>query len=220
MEFLLPLALKFFPNMLPSTFQDKLKKEEMMKRELRARIEIAGVMQNALGSMAKGLRARAAKRSGQNDDECTVTAAELTSFVEKSRHGQVDNTDISRFAKVFGDEFLLDNVSRPELVNMCQFMHLRPYGADAFLRYQLRSHMRTIRRDDARILYEGVGSLNRVELSEACAERGMRATGLSQRELATQLEQWLDLSSNKTIPISLVRPAAPRARILARGPRA
>ena len=48
----------------------------------------------------------------------------------------------------------------------------------------------------------------------------MRATGLSQRELATQLEQWLDLSSNKTIPISLVRPAAPRARILARGPRA
>ena len=137
MEFLLPLALKFFPNMLPSTFQDKLKKEEMMKRELRARIEIAGVMQNALGSMAKGLRARAAKRSGQNDDECTVTAAELTSFVEKSRHGQVDNTDISRFAKVFGDEFLLDNVSRPELVNMCQFMHLRPYGADAFLRYQV-----------------------------------------------------------------------------------
>ena len=26
MEFLLPAALKFFPNMLPSTFQDKLKK--------------------------------------------------------------------------------------------------------------------------------------------------------------------------------------------------
>ena len=45
MEFLLPLALKIFPNMLPSTFQDSLKKEEMMKRELRARIEIAGVMQ-------------------------------------------------------------------------------------------------------------------------------------------------------------------------------
>ena len=38
-----------------------------------------------------------------------------------------------------------------------------------------------------------------------CGEaRGMRATGLSQRELATQLEQWLDLSSNKTIPISLL----------------
>ena len=48
----------------------------------------------------------------------------------------------------------MDNVSRPELVNMCQFMHLRPYGADAYLRFQLRSHMRSIRRDDARILYE------------------------------------------------------------------
>ena len=34
MEFLLPLALKFFPNMLPSTFQDKLKKEENDKTKL------------------------------------------------------------------------------------------------------------------------------------------------------------------------------------------
>ena len=35
MELLLPVALKVFPNMLPSTFQDNLKKEENMKRELK-----------------------------------------------------------------------------------------------------------------------------------------------------------------------------------------
>jgi len=33
MELALPFALKIFPNMLPSTFQDSLKKEEDMKRE-------------------------------------------------------------------------------------------------------------------------------------------------------------------------------------------
>ena len=37
MEFLLPVALKIFPNMLPSTFQDELKKEEELKRELKSR---------------------------------------------------------------------------------------------------------------------------------------------------------------------------------------
>ena len=55
--------------------------------------------QNALGSMAKDLKSKAAKRKGI-DDECTVTAAELTSFIEKARHGEVNNADIARFAKV------------------------------------------------------------------------------------------------------------------------
>jgi len=53
MELLLPVALKLFPNMLPSTFEDSFKKEESMKRELRMRLAMASFMkvrrQNALG---------------------------------------------------------------------------------------------------------------------------------------------------------------------------
>lgn len=45
MEFALPFALKIFPNMLPSTFQDSLKEEEKMKRELQTRISMAGFFQ-------------------------------------------------------------------------------------------------------------------------------------------------------------------------------
>lgn len=45
MEFALPFALKIFPNMLPSTFQDSLKEEEKMKRELQMRISMAGFFQ-------------------------------------------------------------------------------------------------------------------------------------------------------------------------------
>ena len=45
MEFALPFALKLFPNMLPSTFQDSLKAEEAMKRELKSRIAMAEFFQ-------------------------------------------------------------------------------------------------------------------------------------------------------------------------------
>ena len=45
MELLLPLALRLFPNMLPSTFEDKLKKEEKMKRSVTAKLEVARFLQ-------------------------------------------------------------------------------------------------------------------------------------------------------------------------------
>ena len=45
MEFALPFALKIFPNLLPSTFQDSLKAEENMKRELQTRIAMAKFFQ-------------------------------------------------------------------------------------------------------------------------------------------------------------------------------
>lgn len=45
MEFALPFALKLFPNMLPSTFQDSLKSEENMKRELKMRLTMAEFFQ-------------------------------------------------------------------------------------------------------------------------------------------------------------------------------
>lgn len=45
MEFTLPFALRLFPNLLPSTFQDSLKAEENMKRELQSRIAMAQFFQ-------------------------------------------------------------------------------------------------------------------------------------------------------------------------------
>jgi len=45
MEFALPFALRLFPGMLPSTFQDSLKAEETMKRELQSRIAMAKFFQ-------------------------------------------------------------------------------------------------------------------------------------------------------------------------------
>jgi len=44
MELLLPVALKLFPNMLPSTFEGSYQKEEAMKRELQTRLAMAGTL--------------------------------------------------------------------------------------------------------------------------------------------------------------------------------
>jgi hypothetical protein len=44
------------------------------------------------------------------------------------RYALVTNDDITRFAKLFGDEFTLDHISRGQLANMCKFVGLSPYG--------------------------------------------------------------------------------------------
>lgn len=74
-------------------------------------------------------------------------------------------------ASLFKDELTLANISRPQLVSMCRYMGLQPYGADVFLRFQLRTKFRAIREDDRRILWEGIDSLNTLELREACKLR-------------------------------------------------
>ncbi|KAI6032551.1 LETM1-like protein-domain-containing protein [Pisolithus marmoratus] len=57
MELLLPVALKLFPNMLPSTFEDKFAAEEKQRKLLRVRLEMAKFLQETLRE--SGLRANA-----------------------------------------------------------------------------------------------------------------------------------------------------------------
>jgi LETM1 and EF-hand domain-containing protein 1 len=71
-------------------------------------------------------------------------------------------------AQLFKDELTLANIARPQLVSMCRYMNLSPYGADAFLRFQLRTKLRAIKEDDRRILWEGIDALDTLELREAC----------------------------------------------------
>ncbi|GJM85488.1 hypothetical protein PR202_ga01940 [Eleusine coracana subsp. coracana] len=106
MEFLLPVVLKLFPNMLPSTFQDKMKEEEELKRKLKARIEYAKFLQDTAKEMAKEVQT---SRSG----EIKQTAEDLDEFLNKVRRGErVSNDEILNFAKLFNDELTLDNMNR------------------------------------------------------------------------------------------------------------
>lgn len=133
------------------------------------------------------------------------TAAEFLGFLEKARTGEFVSPEvIIRFSKYFQDELTLDNLPRTQLVNLCKYMSIPSYGSDPFLRFQLRHHIRSLKEDDQRILWEGIDSLTKIELSEACRERGMRSTGLSKEQYKIALQQWLDLSVNQNVPISLL----------------
>ncbi|RHN47140.1 putative EF-hand domain pair, letm1 ribosome-binding domain-containing protein [Medicago truncatula] len=197
MEILLPVFLKLFPNMLPSTFQDKMKEQEALKRRLNARIEYAKFLQDTVKEMAKEVQN---SRSG----EMKKTAEDLDEFMNKVRTGaRVSNDEILGFAKLFNDEFTLDNISRPRLVNMCKYMGISPYGTDTYLRYMLRKRLQEIKNDDKLIQEEGVEALSEAELRQACRDRGL--LGLrSVEEMRQQLNDWLDLSLNHSLPSSLL----------------
>ena len=111
---------------------------------------------------------------------------------------------IIKFAKYFEDNLTLDNMGRMQLINMCKYMGIPPYGNDNLLRFQLRHRIRLLKDDDQRILWEGIDSLTKMELREACRERGMRSIGLSKIAYRNALQQWLDLSVQKNVPISLL----------------
>ena len=51
MELLLPVALKLFPGMLPSTFASQDERENKMRRQLKAKLEYAKFLQKTLDEM-------------------------------------------------------------------------------------------------------------------------------------------------------------------------
>ncbi|XP_033891113.2 mitochondrial proton/calcium exchanger protein-like isoform X4 [Acipenser ruthenus] len=195
MEFLLPVVLKLFPNMLPSTFETQSKKEERLKKELRVKLEMAKFLQDTIEEIA--LRNKAA----------TVNVTEeFSTFFQKIRNSgeRPSNEEIIRFSKLFEDELTLDNLTRPQLVALCKLLELQSIGTNNFLRFQIIMKLRAIRADDKLISEEGVDSLNVNEVQAACRARGMRALGVTEERLREQLKQWLELHLNQQIPTSLL----------------
>ncbi|GIM07650.1 hypothetical protein Vretimale_11725, partial [Volvox reticuliferus] len=200
LEFALPFLLRLFPNMLPSTFEDKLKKEEEMKRRLAVKLELAKFLQDTVSEMAKDLQ-----RTGKGTQ--AVTAVELYEFIQKIRSGDaVENHEIIRFAQLFNDALTLDNLERVQLVSMAQFVGINPFGTDQFLRNRLRAHLQKIKHDDYEIEREGLENLTEDELRQACRARGMRAP-FGEGAVAfmrRQMHDWLDLSLHRGLPSSLL----------------
>ncbi|KAJ2964073.1 hypothetical protein NQZ79_g1017 [Umbelopsis isabellina] len=194
MELLLPVALKLFPNMLPSTFEDKFQEEEKKRKLLKVRLEMAKFLQETIAEtgVPGSDDARAAKEFGDFFRKIRITGEQATT------------DDILKIAKRFEDELTLDNLSRPQLVSMCRYMGINAFGTDNFLRYQIRNRMTKIKADDRVIQNEGIDSLTIQELSNACAARGIRTIGTSPARLRDELAQWLDLHVTHQVPSTLL----------------
>eukprot|EP00048_Salpingoeca_helianthica_P013714 m.206570 g.206570 ORF g.206570 m.206570 type:complete len:856 (-) comp15536_c26_seq3:73-2640(-) len=193
MEFALPFALKLFPNMLPSTFQDK---DARSHAELKVRLEVAQFLQETVEHMA--VQSPVSGKASQS-------VAELAEFFERSRRrGHVHTDEILKFAKLFSDELTLDNLGHETLRALCRLLDLQTIGTSNMLRFRLRMKLRELKADDLAIMEEGVDELTVVELQQACRARGMRALGISEIGLRERLKEWLSLHLQDDVPPSLL----------------
>ncbi|XP_055903081.1 mitochondrial proton/calcium exchanger protein [Eupeodes corollae] len=195
MELLLPVFIKFFPGMLPSTFQTNQDIEDKLKHNLKVRLEMAKFLQKTLDEM-----------SVQHSDHNSEEAKAFAEFFQKIKDPNefVDSEDIIKFSKQFQDEITLDSLSREQLVALCRVLELQTMATTNLLRFQLRLKLRSLAADDRDIAREGVNALDLFELQQACKTRGMRAYGLSAEKLRSQLQEWIDLSLNEKVPNTLL----------------
>jgi len=193
-ELLLPVALKLFPNMLPSTYEGAKSKEAKATRLRASRKEVSSFLRSTLTETGLPVSAANAQKE------------EFTEFFRKLRATgeSPSKADIIKVCKLFKDDLTLDNLSRPQLVGICRYMNLNTFGTDAMLRYQVRHRMRQIKRDDRAISFEGVDSLSVPELQTACAARGLRTHGMSPGRLRDDLHLWLDLRLKYGVPSTLL----------------
>ncbi|KAF4592297.1 putative suppressor of mrs2-1 mutation [Ophiocordyceps camponoti-floridani] len=193
-EALLPLALKLFPNMLPSTFEGQKSKDAKASLLRSTRNEVSAFLKQTL------------KETGLPLSAATAHKEEFANFFRKVRSTGETPTrqDVIRVCKVFRDDVTLDNLSRPQLVSMCRYMNLNTFGTDMMLRYQVRHRMRQIKRDDKAISFEGIDSLTVSELQTACAARGIRTHSVSPARMRTDLQTWLDLRLKEGVPSTLL----------------
>ncbi|KAJ7632538.1 LETM1-like protein-domain-containing protein [Roridomyces roridus] len=176
MELLLPVALKLFPNMLPSTFEDKYAAEEKQRKLLRVRLDMAKFLQETL------------RESGLKANAHIVGSDAFKEFFRKVRStGESPSaTDIINVAKLFDDDLTLDNLSRPQLVSMCRYMGINAFGTDNFLRGALRSRLISLPP-------RALTSYRPLNFSTPCQSRGIRTTGVSPARLREELTTWIQL---------------------------
>lgn len=193
-EALLPVALKLFPNMLPSTFEGAKSKEAKATLLRATRKEVSTFLRQTLGE------------TGLPVSQATTQREEFSNFFRKVRAtGEAPTAeDVIKVCKVFRDDLTLDNLSRPQLVSMCRYMNLNTFGTDMMLRYQIRHRMRQIKRDDKAISFEGIDSLSVAELQGACAARGIRTHSVSPARMRSDLQTWLDLRLKEGVPSTLL----------------
>ncbi|KAH3664011.1 hypothetical protein OGAPHI_004725 [Ogataea philodendri] len=194
-ELLLPVALKLFPNLLPSTYESKKDKEKNLLKLRDTRTKVSEILRT---------QAKPIKLPSTITEEQRADFKDFYSKLRSTGSDSIPKEQLLRVAKLFKDDLILDNVSRGILIAIAKYINLRPFGTDQILRYRIRHKMLKIKQDDKLIEYEGVKSLSPLELQVACASRGLRIADISldrQREL---LQFWLNMRLREKIPSTLL----------------
>ena len=210
-ELALPLFLRLFPNMLPSTFMERnFADSASVSRRIRAKRELADFFQHVIEERNRQLVEEAVEEAAAADMTGVGKSMQIKQFKELLLSETAAGVkpfpsvpEIARFAKLFEDEFKLENMPLEHLQQICRMLGLEPFGFKSHVVLQLRHTVNRLQAEDRRILWEGVESLTKQELEDACQARGMPVT-TTEPTMQRQLEHWLQLSSSKDVPVSLL----------------
>ncbi|CDO92528.1 unnamed protein product [Kluyveromyces dobzhanskii CBS 2104] len=192
-ELLLPIALKLFPNLLPSTYESKKDKQTKLESLRKTRSVMSGFIKENKSHF---------KPNNITEDQKLV----FNSFYKHVREtGEPESREqLIQVARLFTDDTVLDNLTRPYLVAIAKYINLQPFGTDVMLRYRIRYKMLELKKDDLAIYYEGVESLDAIELRTACASRGIRNLNVEESILRDNLRIWLNMRLKDKIPSTLL----------------
>ncbi|CAF1068918.1 unnamed protein product [Adineta steineri] len=194
MEFTLPIFLKLFPNMLPSTFKQINNNEENLKKFFQIKLEATQFLQDTIFK----------SQDISFNDMITIQFEEFLQKIHTSDNYPTIN-EIVEFSSRFSHKLTIDNLDRSQLTALCKLFNLSFNGPKHYLRYKLRLKLYRLKNDDKLILNEGITNLNIEELQAACHERGINSFDINNKSLQSQLQQWLDLHSDKSIsPITIL----------------
>lgn len=193
-ELLIPVIVRIFPNFLPSTYESKSDRKKKSAKLFKAK-------NSASEYIRQTIKESGLKLTKINDEDREA----FVSFFDTISMGNTPSRDhLIKVARLFKNDQVLDNLSRPQLLAMSKYMSITPFGTDSILRYQIRHRLLNIIKDDKAIDYEGVDSLTIPELKYACQQRGISTKNVSPGSLRDYLETWLDLRLRQKIPSSLL----------------
>ncbi|GFE54737.1 LETM1 family protein [Babesia ovis] len=206
-ELLLPVVIRLFPQMLPSTFRtDNSKSDDYLQKKLLAKKELAQFFQELVQQRTNQILQDELDSSLKTKMEALKNFQErILNKDDKDVNPFLSSNELLVFAKIFKKEFKLDQMNLETLKVMCKLLGITPFSVRSHVVLQLRHHLLKIQREDRLIMWEGVESLSTEELQEACRDRAMKFYNISREQLQQQLQQWLDLSSMPEIsPILLL----------------
>jgi len=192
-EFCLPVLLKLFPNMLPSTFVSASQKETAQTRSLKAKLEVIKVLQAASENLV--MREKLSSKDMKDS---------LTAFMSKvSRGEEIAPQEILTISKNFSNAFSLNSLERPQLQSLARFFGLPPIGTSFILQEELKFKWNLVKQDDQHILREGIDALSPIELEEAAYTRGYSPAN-NHLDKAKYLQEWISLSQENVPPYLLL----------------
>lgn len=194
-ELLLPVALKLFPNMLPSTYESTTSKEKKRAKLFATRQNVSKYLRNTMSNSSTFKLAPHTEEQKKQFDE-------FLTLVHRGDH--VPRELLLQVCTLFRDDVLLDNFDRAQLSAMARYMGMQPLGTSTVLRYLIRHRLRQIKTDDYIIDKEGVESLNSYELQSACRARGFNTSNVSIGRLREDLTNWVQLRLRDKVPSTLL----------------